>query len=70
MPASSERRDDTLLDLAQGGQRSGYSADWLRRLALDPDNANPPPLFKLNNGRWRVWRSDLDAWIESQRAAS
>lgn len=51
-----------MLTLYEAAERTSYAPGSLRRFMFNPD---PPPMFKVRN-RWRVWMSDLDAWIEKR----
>lgn len=57
---------DRLVDLVEGGARTGYASETLRKYVGRPDG---PPFHKYG-GRWMAWLSDLDAWSESRREAS
>ena len=64
---------DRLIDLTEGAARLGYSSESLRKMLKRKRTPDPvldddlPPYFKLPNGHWRVWLSDLDAWVTSAR---
>lgn len=65
MPKRSTRTpEDRMVDLQEGGVRTGYASESLRKFIFTKDP--PPPFFKVH-GRWRAWLSDLDAWAESCR---
>jgi hypothetical protein len=60
-----DRSGDVVLDMRQAGDRIGYSAVYLPRLMKRDD---PPPLFRVDDAAaWRVWQSDLDAWMDRRR---
>jgi len=55
------REPDRLLTMSEACYRSGYHEAHLRKLMRT--SPNPPPLRK-RGGRWTVWLSELDAWID------
>lgn len=59
--------DDRMLDLVEAGARVGYAAETLRKMmaARTPD---APPGVKVGpKGLWRIWQSDLDAWVDQRQ---
>lgn len=62
-PDADRSPDDRLVDLREGGTRTGYAGETLRKY-IGTDNG--PPFHKYG-GKWLAWLSDLDAWIDDRR---
>jgi hypothetical protein len=55
------------VDLEEGGHRTNYAGEYLRKLIWTSDD--PPPFTKRRGKYWAKW-SELEAWAQRREGAA